>query len=318
VAFQEFENLIHCLMEIQKTDILPGRIGFTLISLVAIIAIMTILAGLLFPALARARKRSQEIVCLTNSKQLTLAAHLYAAQNFDRWIGNGSSDVTVKFLQPPENYRPRVWAEGREGSGQFYLEEERTAEAMLSEKFSLIAPYLKTTATLKCPGDSQPTIRAANVNFVRNRNYAMNCFFGWTDPPWASEPNSSVKRFLIVGETTKPADFFLFGEIHPFSMCRPHFGVHPNNALKADPIACDYYHLPASFHGKVSVFSYADGHAAPHAWNSPFFNNPNRQWNDGFWHSHTGTQYPALSQERGRITADSIWLGRAATELKDQ
>lgn len=73
-----------------------SRRGFTLIELLVVIAIIAILAAILFPVFARAREKARQISCISNLKQLALAAMMYA-QDYDQmnfWF-RGRPNTTV-------------------------------------------------------------------------------------------------------------------------------------------------------------------------------------------------------------------------------
>src|SRR5882762_6061156 len=128
--------------------------GFTLIELLVVIAIIAILAGLLLPALARAKLKATNAACLNNQKQLLLGFILYADDNADKMIYSSGKPPAQ-----PDNIGGGFWPGPYNDSGkqQDFIPKMNTADAQRWVENGLrrgaLFPYANMPASYHCPGD---------------------------------------------------------------------------------------------------------------------------------------------------------------------
>ena len=221
--------------------------GFTLVELLVVVAIIGVLASLLFPAIAKAKNSGKVTACLNNLRQLQLAWTMYADDHDGRLVRN---DYVVGTPHPSR----ASWVQGRLDYSPANPANTNSG-TFLDESLSLFAPYLRSPSAYRCPADSSAVL-INGQRHARVRSYGMN----WA---LASERATEVKVVRKFGEiqTPSPSMMFVFIDQHPDFVSDPHF--HMSLASGGQAMFLD---VPSANHGGSGTLTCADGHAERRKW----------------------------------------------------
>ena len=169
--------------------------GFTLIELLVVIAIIAILAGMLLPALASAKKKGQGSVCINNQKQWGLAVQIYSSEGDDKLPYAWGTGALPNTAQP--NYNAT-------GGGSLISPFLAVPAATPNLVAGSNPVGLSGNSNYDCPAQEhtnpnyQPTVvfTSGNVKYVANQRYRLNPYLGGQglgpSPPGSSFPGSKM------------------------------------------------------------------------------------------------------------------------------
>ena len=243
------------LTQKQRCGSASWRAAFTLIELLVVIAIIAILAAMLLPVLANAKKKAQETYCRNNEKQFVLGLTMYSDDylNFvlPFYVDAGGGDAGGYYAEPTLN-----------GGNDFAGVDQDVALAncIAALTNSSLYPYVKNQNSFHCPGDTRIRRNTgqgfAFCTYSKTQNYGGEAYDNYWGQGATIEKASDITAPSMTFAEVEDTDWRGFDE--GTFVLNGVVGTTPWVFTPEDPLGM--------YHVNVNVWGFVDGHVETHKW----------------------------------------------------
>jgi prepilin-type N-terminal cleavage/methylation domain-containing protein len=224
-----------------------GLTAFTLIELLVVIAIIAILAGMLLPALAKAKTKAKTTACTSNLHQMAIAWHQYTLDYQD--------------VMPPSMTPGAVEVEGNPGSWVLGNPQQDTDTTNIQR--GVLYSYVGNTAIYRCPADQ--SVVTSHAGLLRTRSYSMNWWLNGDRN--GINPSNTPEDKTKLSQLMTPAQIFVLADENEVSINDGALVVMSD--IEAPQYQNQWLDLPSDRHSQSCSLFFADAHAQLHKWNWP-------------------------------------------------
>ncbi len=243
--------------------------AFTLIELLAILAVIVILATLLLPARARSDSHVQALQCLYNQQQLMMGLLMYTQENSDLFPPNPDDRAAI-----PGHFWCDYQTEQYTGYDPNFLRTNCVLMPYVNDSVELFRCTLETRSrVVGNPPVRQPALRSLSMNqavgticmaFDRGSGHSGKPILS-VNGPWLDNTHSNRRNapYRTYGRTSEigspsPASLWVLLEEDPLSINDASFAFGMSTS--------EWIDFPTSAHEFGCVFGFADGHSELHKW----------------------------------------------------